>query len=132
MRAVRFAVLTVSLAGCAVIDRHERVPGWPEMKVVEHHVANDEMRDRCHRFVSPFQLTAGCTVFYFDRSEAHIFVSKDFPSPLVLKHERWHAAGYDHVGSSAMQRALQTWRARIALEQAMQADMSAGAGAGFP
>lgn len=112
MKAVlNVAVLGAALAGCSTIDRHEPVPGWPELKIVEHHVAAQEMRDRCARFVPPYQFTEGCTIFHFDRSEAHIYVSKDFPSRLVLEHERWHAAGYDHVGSSAMRRMLEAWRA---------------------
>jgi hypothetical protein len=109
--AVGFAVFTAALAGCAVIDRHERVPGWPELKIVEHQVATQEMRDRCARFVPPYQFTEGCTIFHFDRGEAHIYVSKDYPSRLVLEHERWHAAGYDHVGSASMRRLLEAWQA---------------------
>jgi hypothetical protein len=105
-----FALLSATLPGCTVMDHHTRVPGWPELKVVEHHVANAEMRDRCSRFVSPFMTTEGCTLFYLDRSEAHIYVSKDFPSQWVLEHERLHAAGYDHIGSNAMRRMLEDWK----------------------
>ena len=105
------ALLSAALTGCSVmIDKHERVPGWPELKIVEHHVAHVEVRDRCKRFVSPLSFPEGCTLFYFDRSEAHIYVSKDFPTPWILEHERLHAAGYDHVGSKAMLRMLEAWK----------------------
>ena len=107
-----FIALSAALAGCSVIDKHERVPGWPDMKIVEHHVAHAEMRDRCARFVSLFSNPEGCTLFYFDRSEAHIYVSKEFPTPWILQHERLHAAGYDHIGSKSMLRMLESWKAR--------------------
>jgi hypothetical protein len=106
----RLLLLSAGLAGCTVMDQHTRVPGWPELKVIEHHVANAEMRDRCSRYAPPLSLTMGCTVFYLDHSEAHIYVSKDFPSQWVLEHERLHAAGYDHVGSKSMQRLLENWK----------------------
>jgi hypothetical protein len=108
------AVLAASLSfsGCSVIG-HTRVADWPELKVLEHHVAHQEMRDRCTRFVGPFMTPEGCTVFYMDQGEAHIFVSKDFPSRLVLEHERMHAAGYDHIGSSNMRQILARWKARV-------------------
>jgi hypothetical protein len=103
-------VLSAALGGCAVIDQHQKVPGWPELKVIEHHVAGYEVRDRCSRYAPPFSMPLGCTLFYLDQSEAHIYVSKDFPSQWVLEHERLHAAGYDHVGSTAMQRMLEKWK----------------------
>jgi hypothetical protein len=109
-KVLGFLVLSAALTGCAVIDKHEPVPGWPELKVVEHHVATEEMLERCQRFVR-FSVPEGCTYFYFDRSEAHIYVRKDFPAGWVLKHERLHAAGYDHLGSTAMQRMLEAWKA---------------------
>ena len=100
------------LAGCSVIDKHERVAGWPDMKVIEHHVPHAEMRDRCSRFVSVWSTPEGCTLFYFDKGEAHIYVSAEFPVAWVLRHERLHALGYDHVGSRNMQRAVERWRAQ--------------------
>jgi hypothetical protein len=107
---LRFLVLS-ALTGCAAIDKHEQVPGWPELKVVEHYVAAEEMLERCQQFAR-FSVPEGCTLFYFQRSEAHIYVRKDLPAPWVLKHERLHAAGYDHIGSTAMQRMLEIWQAR--------------------
>src|SRR4051812_25365567 len=103
-------VVSAALTGCAVtIDTQNRVPGWPELKVVEHHVAADEIYERCRRFVSPFSAPEACTVYYFSRSEAHIYVSKESPNGWILRHEHWHAAGYDHIGSTAMQRMLENW-----------------------
>ena len=111
-RILGLVVLSAALTGCAVtINTHKQVPDLPELKVVEHHVTHDEMFERCHRFVPRFSAPEGCTLFYFDRSEAHIYVSKEFPSSWVLRHERLHAAGYDHVGSNHMRKALEAWRA---------------------
>ena len=106
------ALLAAGLAGCSVMNTHEPVPGWPELKVVEHHVPHAEMRDRCARFVSPFSFPEGCTLFYFDRGEAHIYVSGELPTPGVVEHEHLHAAGYDHIGSKSMRRMLEQWTAR--------------------
>ena len=104
-------VLAAGLGGCSVMNTHQPVPGWPQLEVVEHHVSHAEMRDRCARFVSPFSFPEGCTLFYLDRREAHIYVSAELPSRGVLEHERLHAAGYDHLGSTNMLRVLQAWRA---------------------
>ena len=112
-RILGLAVLSAALTGCALtIDSHRPVPDWPALKVVEHHVAHDEMYERCRRFVPAFSAPEGCTLFYFDLSEAHIYVNKESPSRWVLNHERLHAAGYDHIGSDHMRRALEAWRAK--------------------
>jgi len=109
-------VLSAALSGCAImIDTQNRVPGWPELKVVEHHVAHEEMYERCRQFVPAYSAPEACTVYYFSRSEAHIYVSKEFPNDWILRHERLHAAGYDHVGSTAMQQMLEAWKTRTAL-----------------
>jgi hypothetical protein len=110
--------LSVSLSGCAVINQHAPVAGWPDLKVVEHHVSHQEMRERCVRFMAPGMSPEGCTLFYLDQNEAHIYVSKDFPSQHVLQHERLHAAGYDHIGSENMQRMLARWKAKQRTQQA--------------
>jgi hypothetical protein len=110
--ASTLAGVWISLSGCAVINQHQRVAGWPDLKVVEHHVSHEEMRARCTRFVAPYMSPEGCTLFYLDQAEAHIYVSKDFPSRHVLEHERLHAAGYDHIGSDNMKRVLARWKER--------------------
>ena len=108
-KVFRLAVLSAALAGCAAIDRSQPVPGWPELKVVEHHVTRDEMLAQCQH-LSRNGVPEGCTLYYLDRNEAHIYVRNDFPGRWVLEHERLHAAGYDHVGSTAMRRMLETWK----------------------
>ena len=119
------AFILACLSGCAAMDSHQRVAGWPELKTIEHHVSNQEMRDRCDPFVGPMMSPEGCTLFFLDTGEAHIYVSKEFPSQHVLEHERLHAAGYDHVGSTNMQVVLKDWKERnqrqvAAVPQALQ------------
>jgi hypothetical protein len=106
------AVVLMCLSGCAAVDSHKRVADWPALKVVEHHVSNREMRDRCVPYAAPGVSPMGCTLFYFDQGEAHIYVSAEFPSESVLEHERLHAAGYDHMGSDGMQAILKDWKER--------------------
>lgn len=106
------AVLSAALGGCGAIaiDTSKPVPGWPEMKVIEHRVSRDEMLAQCQPLFRS-AVPEACTLFYFDRNEAHIWVRNDFLPRWILTHERWHAAGYDHVGSTNMQRALEAWKA---------------------
>jgi hypothetical protein len=125
------AAVVMGLSGCAVMDAHQRVAEWPELKVVEHHVSNQEMRDRCVPYVGFGMSPMGCTLFFLDQREAHIYVSKDFPSQPTLEHERLHAAGYDHVGSGSMQAILKNWNAQnrqqiAARPQTFDADKSLG------
>jgi len=55
------AAVLMGLSGCATIDSHLRVVDWPELKVVEHHVSNQEMRDRCGPYVAAWMSPEGCT-----------------------------------------------------------------------
>jgi quinol monooxygenase YgiN len=121
LSGVLVAAAALLLSGCSVIDSHKRVEGWPELKIVEHHVSTREMRDRCTKYVGPLMSPEGCTVFYLDRAEAHIYVSQDFPSAYVLEHERLHAAGYDHIGSEHMARVLENWKKRVEARREQQA-----------
>ena|SRR6266850_2277521 len=103
----------LALGGCAIpVNQHVRVADWPALKVYEHHVDERELRDRCSPFMGPLASPQGCTVFMFDQRQAHIFVSRDFPSESILEHERLHASGHDHIGSSVMQGMWQTWKVR--------------------
>jgi len=111
-KVLALAALTASLEGCTVIDGHERVPGWPALKVTEHYIPDAEMRARCTRYAPVLTLLQACTVFDLDRGEAHIFLSKDFHPSWIVEHERLHAAGYDHIGSRAMSRMWEAWKVR--------------------
>jgi hypothetical protein len=112
IRRLGIALALALVPGCTMVDRHVRIEGFPQLKVIEHHLGHAEMRDNCLPYTGPFMTPAGCTLFVFDRMEAHIVVSKDIPNPAVLEHERLHAAGHDHIGSEGMKRMWLAWRAR--------------------
>jgi hypothetical protein len=100
-----FAILAALAAGCAM--DHQRVEGWPALRIVEHYVPHAEMRDRCVRYAGFGMSPEACAEFYLDRNECHIWLSADFPpQKFVVEHERLHCAGYDHIGSTNMAQAL--------------------------
>ncbi len=68
-RVLASAALSAALAGCQTMNRHHRVPDWPDLKVVEHHLPHAEMRDRCLRFVPRFGAPEGCTIFLSTRAK---------------------------------------------------------------
>lgn len=86
---------------------HQRVDGWPQLQVVEHYLPRPEMQDRCARYVGFGMVPEACAEFDLAARKCHIWFSADSP-PLgfVRRHERLHCAGYDHVGSTAMQQLL--------------------------
>ena len=106
------SLLLAAAAGCTTIDSHVRVEGWPELKVVEHELAYREMHKQCRPYTGPLLSPLGCVVFYLDAREAHIYVARSLKFRAVLEHERLHAAGYDHPGSTQMKDILAKWQAR--------------------
>lgn len=101
-----FLVLLAALAaGCAI--SHQKVEGWPQLQIVEHYVAHAEMRDRCKPYVGWGMEPAACAEFDLPRGRCHIWYSADLrPQQFIINHERLHCAGYDHIGSTMMQRFL--------------------------
>lgn len=100
-------LLAALLAGCSAIA-HQRVGGWPELQVVEHYVPHAEMRDRCMRYVGFGASPEACAEFDLAGRKCHVWYSADFPPQrFIREHERLHCAGYDHAGSTGMQRFLQ-------------------------
>lgn len=116
-KVLALTALTAFLPGCTLMSTHEPVPGWPQLKVVEHHVTDREVRGHCQKYAPPLTIAQGCTIFFLDQGEAHIYVSRELPARWILEHERLHAAGYDHVGSVRMLRLLQTWKAAKASDR---------------
>ena len=85
---------------------HQKVEGWPELQVVEHRVPADEMLARCRKYAGFGGLPLACAEFNLAARRCDIWLNQSFaPQPLV-EHERLHCAGYDHVGSTNMQRFL--------------------------
>jgi len=89
-------------SGCTVVG-HERVQGWPELRIVEHHVPHHVMRERCTRYAPPMMSPEACAEFHFASGECHLWFSADFPPPRdIVEHEQLHCRGHDHVGGQTM------------------------------
>ena len=101
------------IAACTTIDSHEKVAGWPELKLVEHYVPDQVMRERCSKYMAFGFLAEACSEFYFDRGECHVWYSADYrPPQFVVEHERLHCRGYDHPGQTTMRDILVRYEAQ--------------------
>jgi len=97
--------------GCSAIGG-EPVAGWPALRIVEHHVPDAAMRDRCAKYVGFGMIPEACAEFHFDAGECHVWHSADFPPPkYVIEHEREHCLGYEHAGEDALREILARYRA---------------------
>lgn len=98
------------LTGCAVaMDMgNEPAEGWPQLKVVEHHIQHDLMKARCAKYGT---WAMACAEVDFRAARCDIWYSADFPpSPAVQRHERLHCDGFDHEGGSALRDAWLAYR----------------------
>ncbi len=112
-------LLAMILTACTVVG-HERVAGWPRLEIVEHHVPEAQMRERCVKYVGWGMSPQACAEFDFARNRCDLWFSADFPPPqTMIEHERLHCQGYDHLGMSTMAGMLARYRG----------DYSASAGA---
>jgi hypothetical protein len=94
--------LFLLLGGCTTIG-HQKVEGWPQLTVIEHHVPHYVMRDRCVKYAPWGTSPEACAEFNLEARTCNIWFSADFPPPpAFVKHERMHCEGYDHVGETQM------------------------------
>jgi hypothetical protein len=108
------AILAALSAGCSTMMSHKRVAGWPELQVVEHHVSHTEMRNRCQRYVGFGMVPVACAEFDLAARRCHVWYSVDSPpARAVIEHELLHCAGYDHIGSTGMERLLERYAAAV-------------------
>jgi hypothetical protein len=116
------AFLALALSACTMVG-HERVHGWPQMQIVEHHVPHAVMRERCAKYVGFGMTPEACAEFDFAGNRCHLWFSADFPpNRWMIEHERLHCRGYDHVGMTTMAKMLSRH----------QGEDHASAGATFP
>jgi len=100
------AVLALLLTACTMVG-HQKVAGWPDLQTFEHYVPNDQMRDRCSKYVAFGMSPEACAEFSLAANRCDIWLSADFPpAKWVLEHERLHCKGYDHIGMDTMARLL--------------------------
>jgi hypothetical protein len=121
---MRFAVLAIAFAaaGCASIGSetsgsetsHEKVAGWPVLRVYEHYVPHAVMEARCARYVARYGARAlACAEFNLSEGRCDIWYSRDLGRrPDLIRHEWLHCAGYDHPGENAMAKMLAAWKRR--------------------
>jgi hypothetical protein len=103
------ALFLLFVPGCTVVG-HERVAGWPELRIVEHHVPHHVMRERCAKYAPPMMSPEACAEFYFAQGECHLWFSADFPPPRdIIEHEYLHCQGHDHVGESVLAGILENY-----------------------
>jgi hypothetical protein len=105
-------ILGVAYGGyaCTVIG-HEKVEGWPELTVHEHHVSHKEMRDRCNRYAHWSMSPEACAEWNFMDGRCDVWFSTDFPpSKEVIEHERLHCKGFDHVGQTTLRDSWNQYR----------------------
>lgn len=104
--AITAPLVVFSLGACTTIG-HEKVEGWPNLKVTEHRVPHHEMRDRCAKYAPWGSYPEACAEFNLNAGTCDIWLSADFPPPAAfVEHERLHCHGYDHVGEENMSRLL--------------------------
>jgi hypothetical protein len=124
------ALMSAMISACTVIGG-ERVDGWPDLKIVEHHVSHREMRDRCMPYVGVGMSPEACAEFQFAQSRCDIWLSADFPPPrFVVEHERQHCLGFEHAGEHDLRAILANLRASQKAPQ--DRDISASRGASAP
>lgn len=99
--APAFLILML-LGGCASIDEHERVAGWPELEIHEHRVEGREMLERCRKYVGFGAVPLACAEFNLQARRCDIWLNRAFAPKTIVEHERMHCHGYDHVGSTGM------------------------------
>lgn len=98
------------MISCASIG-HEKVEGWPELKVYEHHVPHNVMRDKCAKYTAFGSYPEACSEFNLAEKRCDIYFSADFPpTKAFIEHERMHCLGYDHEGETGMRDFLENYR----------------------
>ena len=117
-RSISTLLLAAAAGGCALIDRQNHVDDWPQLKIIEHDLPYAELYKACRPYVGSLDAPLACTVFYLDAGEAHIYVAKGLKFGPIVAHERMHALGYDHYGSTHMKEVLAQWKAKRAAEEA--------------
>jgi len=129
-KASLLALMSAAMSACSVIGG-ERVSGWPELKIIEHHVSHREMRDRCMPYMGVGMSPEACAEFDFAQSRCDIWLSADFPpARFVVEHERQHCLGFEHAGENDLRDILANLRASQKAPQ--ERDVSASQGASAP
>ena len=110
-------VAAAAVPGCGSTPpqtSHEKVAGWPELRVFEHYVPHVEMQGRCARYVVRYGgRPLACAEFNFSEGRCDIWYSRELGAqPELVQHERLHCAGHDHTGEYEMAHMYENWKRR--------------------
>ena len=126
MKRILIVLLAAASAACSTVG-HEKVEGWPELMIVEHHVPAGDMYERCRKYVAFGMLPMACAEFNLATRRCDIWYIEGFSPRAVVEHERLHCRGYDHVGETGMRDFLVRYQAAVGGPQAAAAGGSAPA-----
>ena len=101
--------LALLLSGCTVVG-HQRVEGWPALKVALHVVPMNVMRDRCAKYVPPLFSPDGCAEFDLRAGTCNIWIADGPNNQSHVEHELLHCVGYDHPAGGTLRKALEAYR----------------------
>lgn len=116
---MRSLLLALSLTGCAtVIDQHSQIADWPNLKVRDNVVSGIEVIRTCYKYLSPFAKYTGtipmaCAEINFAAGTCDIYRAHD-ADEWIIRHERMHCAGFQHVGDTKMADDWRNYRAYAA------------------
>ena len=110
MKRILILLFAAASAACSTVG-HEKVEGWPDLMIVEHHVSAGEMYERCRKYVAFGMLPMACAEFNLATRRCDIWYMQGFAPRSVVEHERLHCQGHDHVGETSMRDFLARYRA---------------------
>lgn len=68
-----FAVMVLS--GCTTYGTPSQVANWPQLAVVEHRVASQEIGAICQRYAPEGMAAQACAIFF--RTQCHVYATND-------------------------------------------------------
>lgn len=115
MNRAAFLLPLLLLIGCTTVA-HEKVEGWPELAIREHHVSAGEVYDRCKKYVAFGMIPLACAEFNLATRRCDIWFIDGLATRSIVEHERLHCQGHDHVGETGMRDFLARYRAAVAAD----------------
>jgi hypothetical protein len=94
-------LLAAGTVGCTTIG-HEKVDGWPALRVFEHYVSAEEIYERCRKYVGFGMIPLACAEFNLAAGRCDLWFNAGFAPRFTVEHERLHCLGYDHPGATNM------------------------------
>lgn len=122
-------ILSFLLLNACTTVGHEKVEGWPELAIREHHVSAGEVYERCSKYVAFGMIPLACAEFNLGTRRCDIWYIDGLATRSVVEHERLHCQGHDHVGETGMRDFLARYRASVT---AGAADGGGAAAGGSP